>query len=99
MGPNTIPADLVFILKQEPHKRFVRQGADLIMTHEISLANALMGSAIDVMTLDGRLLKIPVNDTIRYIVFKAVLITPKLWGEKACPFLNPKTISHEAISF
>jgi DnaJ homolog subfamily B member 13 len=63
-GPNTIPADLVFVVKEEPHERFQREGNDLILTQEVSLANSLMGVAIDVQTLDGRLLKIPVNDTI-----------------------------------
>ena len=34
------------------------------MNTEVSLVSALVGSAIDVHTLDGRLLKIPISQTI-----------------------------------
>ena len=36
-GPNTIPADIVFILKDKPHPRFERVGNDLIYTATIQL--------------------------------------------------------------
>lgn len=64
-GPNSIPADIVFVIRALPHDTFKRKGSDLILESEISLVNALTGLSIDVKTLDGRLLKIPINDTIR----------------------------------
>lgn len=36
-SPNTIPADIVFIIKDKPHPYFKRDGADLIFTAKISL--------------------------------------------------------------
>ncbi|XP_066444438.1 dnaJ homolog subfamily B member 13 isoform X2 [Eleutherodactylus coqui] len=36
-GPNIIPADIVFIVKEKPHPRFVRQGDNLIYTANIEL--------------------------------------------------------------
>ena len=36
-GPNTVPADIVFILKDKPHPRFERVGNDLIYTATIQL--------------------------------------------------------------
>ncbi|KAJ3157703.1 DnaJ sub B member 13 [Geranomyces variabilis] len=63
-GPNKIPADIVFIVKEIPHAFFQRDGNDLIYTANISLSKALTGSIIEIQTLDGRLLKIPVNETV-----------------------------------
>ncbi|KAK3549399.1 hypothetical protein QTP86_001230 [Hemibagrus guttatus] len=36
-GPNSIPADIIFIVRQKPHPLFVRQNNDLIYTENISL--------------------------------------------------------------
>uniref|UniRef100_A0AAY5K4U5 J domain-containing protein n=1 Tax=Esox lucius TaxID=8010 RepID=A0AAY5K4U5_ESOLU len=63
-GPNSIPADVVFIVRQKSHPRFIRQHNDLIYTAQISLVKALTGFAVDIETLDGRLLNIPVNDIV-----------------------------------
>ncbi|XP_063807061.1 dnaJ homolog subfamily B member 13 [Pseudophryne corroboree] len=63
-GPNVIPADIVFIVKEKPHPRFVRQGDDLIYTASIELGKALIGCTVEVETLDERILTIPINDIV-----------------------------------
>jgi len=51
---SSIPADIVFIIKDKPHPHFKRDGCDLIFNAQISLKEALMGATIQVPTLDGR---------------------------------------------
>ncbi|NP_001017606.1 dnaJ homolog subfamily B member 13 [Danio rerio] len=63
-GPNNIPADIVFVIRQKNHPRFVRQNDDLFYTEHISLEKALTGFSVEVETLDGRLLNIPINDIV-----------------------------------
>lgn len=36
-GPNNIPADIVFVIRQKPHPHFVRQNDDLYYSAHISL--------------------------------------------------------------
>ncbi|XP_030648156.1 dnaJ homolog subfamily B member 13 [Chanos chanos] len=63
-GPNSIPADIVFIIREKSHPRFTRQNNNLIYTATISLEKALTGFSVEIETLDGRLLSIPVNDIV-----------------------------------
>lgn len=63
-GPNSIPADIVFVIKNKEHSLFRRDGDDLIFTAKIPLGKALIGCSIEVPTLDGRLLNIPINDIV-----------------------------------
>lgn len=63
-GPNNIPADVVFVVKYKPHPRFVREGRALVHTCAISLSDALTGCIIELLTLDGRKLSLPVNDIV-----------------------------------
>ncbi|KAK7327837.1 hypothetical protein VNO77_21930 [Canavalia gladiata] len=62
--PNVIAADLVFIIDEKPHSVFKRDGNDLVVTQKISLteAEALAGYSIQLTTLDGRGLTIPINN-------------------------------------
>lgn len=62
--PNRIPADVVFVLKYHPHPRFERSGNNLIHTAKIDLAGALTGVIIELTTLDGRVISVPVNDVV-----------------------------------
>lgn len=62
--PNVTPADVVFIIDEKPHSVFTRDGNDLILTKRISLAEALTGYTVQLTTLDGRNLTIPVNNVI-----------------------------------
>ncbi|XP_017259645.1 dnaJ homolog subfamily B member 13 [Kryptolebias marmoratus] len=71
-GPNCIPADIVFIVRQKSHPLFRRQRNDLIYKTKISLEMALTGFSMDVQTLDGRLLSIPVNDIVHPTYEKVV---------------------------
>ncbi|XP_029107125.1 dnaJ homolog subfamily B member 13 [Scleropages formosus] len=63
-GPNCIPADIVFIVQEKAHPWFSRQQDDLIYTSHIDLEKALTGFSIEVETLDGRLVNVPVNDIV-----------------------------------
>ncbi|KAG5226337.1 dnaJ subfamily member [Salix suchowensis] len=62
--PNVIPADVVFVVDEKPHPMFSRDGNDLILTQKISLAEALTGYTVNLITLDGRNLTIPINSVI-----------------------------------
>ncbi|XP_028807833.1 dnaJ homolog subfamily B member 13 [Neltuma alba] len=62
--PHVTPADLVFIIDEKPHSVFTRDGNDLIVTQKISLAEALTGYTVQLTTLDGRNLTIPINSVI-----------------------------------
>ncbi|PKA54397.1 DnaJ protein like ANJ1 [Apostasia shenzhenica] len=63
-APNTIPADIVFIIDEKPHHVFTRDGNDLVVTQKISLVEALTGYTVHLTTLDGRSLTIPINSVI-----------------------------------
>ncbi|NWX93271.1 DJB13 protein, partial [Nothoprocta pentlandii] len=71
-GPNIIPADITFVVHEKPHPRFKRAGDDLIYVATIPLVKALVGCAVAVRTLDGRLLNIPVNDVVHPAYCKVV---------------------------
>ncbi|XP_014772620.1 dnaJ homolog subfamily B member 13 [Octopus bimaculoides] len=64
-GPNTIPADIIFTLKDHSHKRFHRKGHDLYHTATVSLEKALTGCIVDISTLDDRILHIPITDVVK----------------------------------
>ncbi|KAL7589145.1 hypothetical protein Lser_V15G39393 [Lactuca serriola] len=63
-GRGVIPSDLVFIVDEKPHPVLKRDGNDLVMTQKISLCEALTGYIVQVSTLDGRSLTIPINSVI-----------------------------------
>ena len=62
--------DIQVVVREKPHDRFVREGADLHLKHVISLADAVCGlSHLDVRSLDAAARVLRVN-------FKGVAITP-----------------------
>jgi len=63
-APGVTPADVVFVLAEKPHKDFVREGNDLVYTAKITLAESLTDCAVQVPTLDGRVLSIPCNEVV-----------------------------------
>lgn len=63
-SPNTLPADIVFIIKDKPHQFFKRDGVDLIYSARITLREALLGVSIQVPTLDARKKQIQLNEII-----------------------------------
>ncbi|KAF8043346.1 hypothetical protein BT93_A1631 [Corymbia citriodora subsp. variegata] len=62
--PNIIPSDLVFIVDEKPHNVFTRDGNDLIVTKNISMAEGLTGLTVHLTTLDDRSLTIPINNVV-----------------------------------
>uniref|UniRef100_A0ACB8FFF5 DnaJ sub B member 13 n=1 Tax=Sphaerodactylus townsendi TaxID=933632 RepID=A0ACB8FFF5_9SAUR len=71
-GPNIIPADIIFVVKEKIHPRFKRDNDNLIYVASIPLGKALIGCTVDVRTLDERLLNIPINDIVHPKYFKIV---------------------------
>lgn len=59
-----LPADLVFVIDEKPHDTYKRDGNDLIINQRVTLAEALGGTTVNLTTLDGRELSIPVNDIV-----------------------------------
>lgn len=70
----SIPADIVFIIRDKPHSHFRREanGADLRYSAKISLRNALCGGVVMVPTLTGEQIKVKLNDVIRPNMIKRV---------------------------
>ncbi|KAG8522785.1 DnaJ subfamily B member 13, partial [Galemys pyrenaicus] len=71
-GPNIIPADIIFIVKEKLHPRFRRENDNLFYVNPIPLGKALTGCTVEVKTLDDRLLNIPINDIVHPKYFKKV---------------------------
>ncbi|KAK4337191.1 hypothetical protein RND71_043290 [Anisodus tanguticus] len=53
--PDSIPADVIFTIKDKPHPLFKREGEDIVYTANISLKSALCGTNIVVKNLEGKL--------------------------------------------
>ena len=49
--------DLVVTLRQKEHAKFVRNGNDLILRHEIDLFDALLAEGVEIQTIDGETIK------------------------------------------
>ncbi|PPR92323.1 hypothetical protein GOBAR_AA28341 [Gossypium barbadense] len=62
--PNQLPADLVFVIDEKPHDLYKRDGNDLVVNQRVLLAEALGGTTVNLVTLDGRNLSLPVTDII-----------------------------------
>ncbi|XP_047310738.1 dnaJ homolog subfamily B member 1-like [Impatiens glandulifera] len=65
LDPGIIPADLVFVVDEKPHSVYSRDGNDLIIEQDITLLEALTGKTIELTTLDGRNVMIPVTIIIK----------------------------------
>ncbi|XP_047154395.1 dnaJ homolog subfamily B member 1 [Vigna umbellata] len=63
--PGVIPADLIFVIDEKPHALYRRDGNDLVINQEITLLEALTGKTLDITTLDGRSLVLPLTDIIK----------------------------------
>ncbi|KAI9363419.1 hypothetical protein DFJ73DRAFT_512445 [Zopfochytrium polystomum] len=71
-GPNKIPSDVVFIIREIPHARFTRSGDDLVMTTKMTLGQALSGTIMSIQTLDGRTIQVPINEVVHPAYVKEV---------------------------
>jgi DnaJ-related protein SCJ1 len=56
--PDMIPGDVIFTVKQHPHKTFKRVGDNLYVDLSISLEEALLGFSKRISHLDGHLVEI-----------------------------------------
>lgn len=52
------------MIDEKPHNLYTRDSNDLIMSHRVSLAEAIGGTTVYVTTLDGRSVSIPVTDIV-----------------------------------
>eukprot|EP00998_Keelungia_sp_KM082_P009292 NODE_5464_length_697_cov_52.559649_g5441_i0.p1 GENE.NODE_5464_length_697_cov_52.559649_g5441_i0~~NODE_5464_length_697_cov_52.559649_g5441_i0.p1 ORF type:complete len:205 (-),score=67.71 NODE_5464_length_697_cov_52.559649_g5441_i0:83-631(-) len=53
-----IPGDVVIVLQEKKHERFVRKKQDLLMEKTVTLREALCGASFPVTHLDGRVLMV-----------------------------------------
>ncbi|MPM02952.1 Chaperone protein DnaJ [bioreactor metagenome] len=59
-----VPGDLIVLIEESEHELFKRDGINLLYEHNISYADAVLGTQIDVPTLDGKArIKIPSGTT------------------------------------
>jgi DnaJ-class molecular chaperone len=56
--------DIVFVIREKKHPLFARDGSNLILKSDVPLKDALCGFTMEVPTLDGRTLKIKVDDVL-----------------------------------
>lgn len=63
--PYNIPADIVFVIKDKPHSLFTRDGSDIRYKAKISLRDALLGTTIQVPTLDNKRVTLQLNDVVK----------------------------------
>ncbi|XP_061657245.1 dnaJ homolog subfamily B member 5-like [Syngnathoides biaculeatus] len=63
--PNSTPADVTFILRDEEHPQYKRDGSNIVYTASITLKEALCGCTVNVPTLDNRLMPLPCSDITR----------------------------------
>lgn len=92
-GHTIIPADVIFITEDKEHSVYRRQGLDLLTQQTISLEQALLGFTLPMMTLDQRLLQIPITQVVSPEYEKIV-------ESEGMPDCNdPKKRGHLIISF
>lgn len=63
--PNSGPSDITFILKDQEHPDYRRDGPNIVYTAKITLKEALCGCTINVPTLDSRMMPLPCSDIIK----------------------------------
>lgn len=60
-SPGRPPRDLVFIIKEKPDPRFTRDGNNLQYTAKLPLKDALLGTTLEIETLDDRKIRVPIE--------------------------------------
>lgn len=63
--PGVIPADLIFVVDEKPHQIYTREGSDLVVKQEITLLESLTGKTIELSTLDGRTITVPLTEIVK----------------------------------
>ncbi|XP_073347613.1 dnaJ homolog subfamily B member 4 isoform X3 [Pagrus major] len=64
-SPNTIPADIVFVIKDKPHPHFRREGSNIVYPVRVSLRQSLCGCSVTVSTIDGKTCNMKITDVIK----------------------------------
>ncbi|CAI8587791.1 unnamed protein product [Vicia faba] len=62
--PGSPPLDLVFVVNEKPHALFQRDRHDLVMTQKISFLESLVGTTLNITTLDRRNIIVEVTDIV-----------------------------------
>ncbi|CAI8596372.1 unnamed protein product [Vicia faba] len=63
-GPGVIPADIIFLIEEKPHARYIRNGNDLIINQMMTLVDALTNKILEIPTLDGRRLMVRLSGIV-----------------------------------
>jgi len=84
--------DVVFVLKQKPHPRFIRDKNELNYTAKIDLVQALCGTHVEVPTLDGRVITIPISQIVKPN-------EPKVVANEGMPLVGKSTRGNLNIKF
>ncbi|CCW62842.1 unnamed protein product [Phytomonas sp. EM1] len=63
-SPGFARGDVVVVLQLQPHDRFRREGNDLVVTEPIFLSDALCGTTLTVRTIDGRELRVLIDEIV-----------------------------------
>jgi DnaJ homolog subfamily B member 4 len=63
-NPGRIAADIVFVIDEKPHATYTREGNDLVVTRRLPLRESLTGVTVELATLDGRALRVQVDEVI-----------------------------------
>jgi len=105
--PQSVPGDIVFIVKTKPHNKFTRDGHHLCYRQTITLLQALTGFIVPITTLDGRRIEVKqeeiVHPTRRKIVSNEGMPISKHEGQKGDMIIEfdiefPKTLNSEQKS-
>jgi len=71
--PGIIPADIVFVVEETKHDRFERKGNDLLHIRSITLTEALCGTTVTVLGLDGSQIDINTEDEVVYPGYRKII--------------------------
>uniref|UniRef100_A0A8C5H1R6 DnaJ homolog subfamily B member 5-like n=1 Tax=Gouania willdenowi TaxID=441366 RepID=A0A8C5H1R6_GOUWI len=63
--PNNSPADVTFVLRDQEHEQYKREGSNIVYVAKITLKEALCGCTVNVPTLDNRMMPLPCSDVIK----------------------------------
>jgi len=90
----TIPADIVFIIKDKPHPLFQRDGSNLKYIHKLSLRDALLSNTdLQIPTLSGHSVTLPIREIIKPGTTKTIR------GQGLPHIKNPTKLGDLIVSF
>ncbi|XP_070381476.1 dnaJ homolog subfamily B member 5-like [Dermacentor albipictus] len=70
--PNSIPADVVFVIRDKPHPHFKRDGADVRYVAKITFKEALRGTTLEVPTITHGTISVPLTDIVKPTTVKRI---------------------------